>query len=106
MTGGVGFLEKGNGVEVIRGTARFVAADAVEVDGGGERTRVEAPGLHRGHRGPAHRDPRLRTSTGRHVWSAREAVDLPEIPKRLVVHRRRHHRAWSSARSTPSWAAR
>ena len=33
MVGGVGFLEKGNGVEVVKGTATFVGHDAVEVKG-------------------------------------------------------------------------
>src|SRR5512134_1513415 len=43
LVGGVGQLEKGNGVEVIRGTASFVAPNAVEVKGGPEPLRVEAP---------------------------------------------------------------
>src|ERR671928_735207 len=44
LVGGVGMLEKGNGVEVIKGTATFVAPNAIEVKGadGAEATRVEA----------------------------------------------------------------
>src|SRR5512146_1166550 len=43
LVGGVGTLEKGNGVEVVKGAATFVAPDAVEVSSGdGEKTRVEA----------------------------------------------------------------
>ena len=43
LVSGVGQLEKGNGVEVVKGTATFVAPDAVEVaSGDGEKTRVEA----------------------------------------------------------------
>ena len=34
LVGGVGQLEKGNGVEVVKGTATFVAPNAVEVSGG------------------------------------------------------------------------
>src|SRR5215208_856335 len=32
LVGGVGMLEKGNGVEVIKGTATFVAPNAIEVE--------------------------------------------------------------------------
>src|SRR5512132_4324024 len=43
LTGGVSLLEKGNGVEVVRGTATFVAPDAVEVAGAdGKTTRLTA----------------------------------------------------------------
>jgi dihydrolipoamide dehydrogenase len=84
MTGGVGFLEKGNGVEVIKGNARFVSADAIEVDGGGERTRVEAPAFIVATGGRPIEIPGF-AFDGKHVWSAREAVDIPSLPKRLVV---------------------
>jgi dihydrolipoamide dehydrogenase len=84
MTGGVGFLEKGNGVEVIRGTARFVGANAIEVDGGAERTRVEAPAFVVATGGRPIEIPGF-TFDRKHVWSAREAVDIPSLPKRLVV---------------------
>jgi dihydrolipoamide dehydrogenase len=83
MTSGVGFLEKGNGVEVIRGTARFVSAGAVEVDGEGERTRVEAPAFIVATGARPIEIPGFHVD-GKAVWGAREAVDLPEIPKRLV----------------------
>src|SRR5918911_258391 len=42
LVGGVGMLEKGNAVEVIKGTAQFVAPNAIEVDGADGKTRVEA----------------------------------------------------------------
>jgi dihydrolipoamide dehydrogenase len=84
LVGGVGMLEKGNAVEVIRGTARFASATAIEVSGSGEALRVEAPAfiLATGARPIA--IPGFEFD-GKDVWSAREAVDLPEIPKRLVV---------------------
>ncbi len=84
LVGGVGLLEKGNGVEVIRGTGRFVSPGAVEVDGPGGKTVVEAQAfiLATGAR-PA-QIPGFEFD-GQDVWSAKEAVDLPEIPKRLVV---------------------
>jgi dihydrolipoamide dehydrogenase len=68
----------------VRGTARFVARNAVEVKGAdGEATRLEAAAfiVATGARpieiaGFAY--------DGKDVWSAKEAVDLREIPKRLV----------------------
>ena len=84
LVGGVGMLEKGNGVEVVKGTATFVAPNAIEVDGGRREGRasrrpafivatgarpIEIPGFE---------------YDGKDVWSAKEAVDLPELPKRLV----------------------
>jgi dihydrolipoamide dehydrogenase len=84
MTGGVGFLEKGNGVEVIKGNARFVSANAIEVDGGGEKTRVEAAAFIVATGAQPIEIPGFRVD-GKQVWSAREAVDIPEVPKRLVA---------------------
>jgi len=84
MTGGVGFLEKGNGVEVIRGSARFVSPTAVEVDGGGEKIRIEAPAFIVATGAKVIEIPGFRVD-GHVVWSAREAVNLPEVPRRLVI---------------------
>ncbi len=84
MTGGVGFLEKGNGVEVVRGNARFVSANAVEVEGAGEKVRLEAPAFIVATGGRPIEIPGFQVDR-KHVWSAREAVDLPEVPRRLVA---------------------
>jgi dihydrolipoamide dehydrogenase len=84
LVGGVGMLEKGNSVEVIRGTARFVGANALEVSGGAEAVRVEAPAFIVATGARPVQIPGF-DFDGKDVWSAREAVDLPEIPKRLVV---------------------
>jgi dihydrolipoamide dehydrogenase len=83
MTGGVGFLEKGNGVEVIHGNARFVSPTAIEVEAAGEKTRVEAPAFIVATGAKPIEIPGFRID-GEVVWSAREAVDLPDVPKRLV----------------------
>jgi len=83
LVGGVGLLEKGNGVEVIRGTASFVAANAVEVKGTGEPLRVEAAAFIVATGARPIEIPGF-AFDGKDVWSAREAVDIPEIPKRLV----------------------
>jgi dihydrolipoamide dehydrogenase len=83
LVGGVGALEKGNGVDVLKGTAVFVGPNAIEVEAGGEKTRVEAPAfiLSTGARPIA--IPGF--AYGKDVWTAREALDLPEVPGRLVV---------------------
>ncbi len=92
MIGGVGLLEKGNGVEVVRGTARFVAPNAVEVKGAdGEPTPGGGAGLHRGDRRPAHRDPGLRVR--REGRLEREGGGgPPRGPEAARLHRRRRHR--------------
>ena len=84
MTGGIAFLEKGNAVTVLRGTARFVGPDAIEVAGADGTTRVEAPAFIVATGARPVQIPGFEFD-GKDVWSAREAVDLPEIPKRLVV---------------------
>jgi dihydrolipoamide dehydrogenase len=85
LVGGVGQLEKGNGVEVVRGTARFVARNAVEVRGadGAEPVRLEAGAFIVATGARPIEIPGFAFDR-KDVWSAKEAVDLPEIPKRLV----------------------
>jgi dihydrolipoamide dehydrogenase len=84
LVGGVGMLEKGNAVEVVKGRAQFVAPNALEVDGGGEKTRVEAQAFIVATGARPVQIPGFEFD-GKDVWSAKEAVDLPDIPKRLVV---------------------
>jgi dihydrolipoamide dehydrogenase len=84
LVGGVGLLEKGNGVEVVRGTGRFVAKDAVEVRGAdGEPLRLEAKAFIVATGAKPIEIPGF-AFDGKEVWSAKDAVDLREIPKRLV----------------------
>jgi dihydrolipoamide dehydrogenase len=83
MTAGVGTLEKGNGVEVIRGSARFVSATAVEVEGAGEKVRVEAKAFIVATGARPIEIPGFKVD-GKEVWGAKQALELPEIPKRLV----------------------
>jgi dihydrolipoamide dehydrogenase len=83
LVGGVGQLEKGNGVEVIKGAAKFVSPTAVEVSGA-EPLRVEAPAFILATGARSIEIPGF-VFDGKDVWSAKEAVDLPELPKRLVV---------------------
>jgi dihydrolipoamide dehydrogenase len=85
LVGGVALLEKGNGVEVVRGTARFVAKNAVEVRGadGAEPIRLEAGAFIVATGARPIEIPGF-AFDGKDVWSAKEAVNLPEVPKRLV----------------------
>jgi dihydrolipoamide dehydrogenase len=83
LVNGVGSLEKGNGVEVIKGTARFVSPTAIEV-AGAEPLRLEAPAFILATGARSIEIPGF-AFDGKDVWSAREAVDLPELPRRLVV---------------------
>jgi len=84
LVGGIGLLEKGNGVEVVKGTAAFVGPDAVEVDAGGEKTRLEAKAFIVATGARPVQIPGF-AFDGKDIWSAKEAVDLPEVPGRLVV---------------------
>ena len=84
LVGGVGMLEKGNAVEVIRGTARFTGPNAIDVTAGEGATRVEAQAFILATGARPIQIPGFEFD-GKDVWSAREAVDLPEIPKRLVI---------------------
>jgi len=83
LVSGIGALEKGNGVEVLKGKATFVGPNAVEVEGAGEKIRLESGAfvLSTGARPIA--IPGF--AYGKDVWGAREALDLPEVPGRLVV---------------------
>jgi dihydrolipoamide dehydrogenase len=83
MTAGVGTLEKGNGVEVVRGSARFVSPGAVEVEVGPEKLRLEAKAFIVATGARPIEIPGFRVD-GDTVWGAKQALDLPEIPKRLV----------------------
>jgi dihydrolipoamide dehydrogenase len=83
MNGGINLLEKGNGVEVMKGTATFVGPSAVEVDVGGEKTRVEAAAFIVATGSRPVELPGFEYD-GKDVWTAKEALDLPELPKRLV----------------------
>lgn len=84
MVGGVGFLEKGNGVEVVQGTGTFVGPGAVEVQGADGAVRLEAPAFIVATGARPVEIPGF-AFDGKDVWSAKEAVDLPEVPGRLVV---------------------
>jgi dihydrolipoamide dehydrogenase len=84
MTGGVALLEKGNGVEVLKGKATFVAPNAVEVVENGQTTRLEAAAFIVSTGARPIELPAFKVD-GKDVWTAEQAIDLPEVPKRLLV---------------------
>ena len=84
MIGGINLLEKGNGVEVIKGAATFVAPNAIEVETKDGKQRVEAPAFIVATGARPVQIPGFEFD-GKDVWSAKEAVDLPEVPKHLVI---------------------
>jgi dihydrolipoamide dehydrogenase len=84
LVSGVGALEKGNGVEVVRGTATFVSPTAVEVEAGAERVRLEADALVVATGARPIELPGFAVD-GLDVWGAREALALTEIPARIAV---------------------
>ena len=83
LVGGVGLLTKGNGVEVLKGTAAFVAPGAVEVRGKEGTDRVEAQAFVVATGARPIEIPGF--PFGGDVWSAKEAVELAEVPPRLAV---------------------
>lgn len=85
LVAGIGTLEKGFGVEVVRGSATFVSPTAVEVEGaGGERTRLEARAFVVATGAKPIELPGFAVDGGE-VWGAREALALTEVPGRLAV---------------------
>jgi dihydrolipoamide dehydrogenase len=83
LVGGVGLLTKGNGVEVLKGSAAFVGPGAVELTGKDGPVRLEAGAFVVATGARPIEIPGL--PFGPDVWSAREAVELAEVPRRLAV---------------------
>lgn len=84
LVSGVGMLEKGNGVDVVKGSATFISPTRIEVDGGAERVVLEAAAFVVAT-GARPIDLPGFPVDGRDVWGAREALELPEVPGRLAV---------------------
>jgi dihydrolipoamide dehydrogenase len=84
LVSGVGQLEKGNGVDVVRGSATFLSPTAVEVETAEGRIRIEADAFVVAT-GARPIDLPGFTVDGRDVWGAREALALSEVPPRLAV---------------------
>lgn len=84
LVSGVGTLEKGNGVDVLKGGATFVGPTAVDVATGEGTVRLEAPAFVVATGAKAIDLPGFAVD-GKDVWGAREALALTEIPPRLAV---------------------
>jgi dihydrolipoamide dehydrogenase len=84
LVGGVGAIERGNGVDVIKGSAAFSGPTTVEVDTGSGRIGLEAPAFLVATGAKAIDLPGFAVD-GRDVWGAREALALTEVPRRLAV---------------------
>jgi len=86
LTGGVRLLLKQNGAEVVEGMGRFVDAKTLEVTrANGEKLRVSATrGIVVATGSATIQVPGFEFD-GKQIVGAREAVSLPEVPKRLVV---------------------
>jgi dihydrolipoamide dehydrogenase len=85
LKGGITELLKRHGVEVLKGTARFVAQDAVEAaqaDGGNDVIRADNFLIATGSR-PF--DLPAFPVDGHRIITSTEALDLSEVPKRLLV---------------------
>ncbi len=83
LTQGLAGLAKQRGVRVVTGTGRFVSANEIEVENGGERQRVAfdqcivAAGSEPARLPNLPDDPRIMDSTA--------ALELEELPERLLV---------------------
>jgi len=85
LTGGLGLLTKQRKIKYVQGRAKFVSSSTVEVElvkGGTERVEFQKCILATGSR--AAQIPSFPNDSP-HVWGSRIALDLPEIPKRLLV---------------------
>jgi len=86
LTGGVRTLLKGNGAEILEGTGKLVAKNAVEVKTkDGKTERVEATKAIVIATGSATIEIPGFAFDGERIIGAREAVSLRHVPKRLVV---------------------
>lgn len=85
LTGGLGLLSKQRKIKYVQGRGKFVSSNAIEVElvkGGTERVEFQKCVLATGSR--AAQIPSFPNDSP-HVWGSRIALDLPEIPKRLLV---------------------
>ncbi len=81
LTGGVAQLMKDRGVEVIQARARFESGKAVLLEG----ADVAAIEFKHAILATGSRIVHLPVMEGHDVWTSREALELREIPKRLLV---------------------
>ena len=85
LTGGVGVLLKGRGVEIFKGTAKLTSANTIAVAlGGGGAQELSADHVLLATGAYAGMPPGF-TLQGERVISSKEALDLTHQPKRLAI---------------------
>ena len=84
MTGGIRGLFRKNGVEHIEGTARIVGSGSVEVENAGSKETLKAERILIATGSSPIEIPSL-PFDGEFILSSTEALELPEVPGRLVV---------------------
>jgi dihydrolipoamide dehydrogenase len=81
LTGGVSSLLKARGVEVVHGRARFDGPQSVALS----ESDVAGIEFKRAILATGSRPARLPFGDDLELWSSREALDIPEVPERLLV---------------------
>ena len=85
LRGGIGFLLKKRGVQVLTGTAVLAGSKAVEVTAeGGEVTRLEARNIVIAT-GSEPVTPRVFGYDGDYVLTSEDVLSLKELPKRILI---------------------
>ena len=84
LTGGVKALLAGRSVDIIKGTAKLVAANRIAVTAGGKTTEVTADNVIVATGAYASMPPGF-TLDGERVIGSKEALDLTKQPKRIAV---------------------
>lgn len=84
LTGGVKLLLEKAGVDIIMGEASFAGADKIEISDGAKKTYIEADNFIIATGVSTASLPMLKID-GKTIIGAKEAIDLPSVPKRLGV---------------------
>lgn len=84
MSKGIQFLMGKNKIEVIRGFARLIGQNAVEVDNAGEKTKITAQHIILATGARSRELPNL-PQDGKKIIGYRQAMTLPVQPKSMVV---------------------
>ncbi len=85
LTGGVGQLLKANGVQRIKGTAKFTGPTTLEVTSADDETRTVTANQFLIATGSSSIQIPGFEFDGEHILESREALELKEIPNRLAV---------------------
>jgi dihydrolipoamide dehydrogenase len=81
LTSGVNLLLKKRGVEIIKGRARFTGNKSLAIEGGA----VSGIDFKHAIIASGSRIRPFPPAEGKQVWTSREALNLPEVPERLLV---------------------